>query len=346
MAYEVRRFSSAFEPEACGSRYGSGVCFCPEPRDPATPTRGCYTEPSPVTLPVFLLAAGLGTRLRPLTSLLPKPLLPVGDRPALAHILDRVRPVAGSLVANAHHLAPDLRAYVTESAPDVLISEEPRILGTAGGLAAAAGLLGAGDVLVWNGDILADLDAAELVAAHLAHPSAVASLAVKPLAAGEGNVGLDLGGRIVRLRRETTGAGEVSGGAFLGVHVVGAALRDRLPSEGCLVGDVYLPALRKGETLRGLPVTGLEWHDIGTIADYAAACFAWLERRNGDGGSFVDGGATVASGVELRESIVGRGASVSGSGVVERCVVWPGATVTAPCSEAIVTTAGVVPFRG
>jgi NDP-sugar pyrophosphorylase family protein len=79
-----------------------------------------------VAIPVFLLAAGLGTRLRPLTDELPKPLLPVGDRPALAHIVARIRPVASRIVANAHHRAGELRAYLAASAPDVLVSEEPR----------------------------------------------------------------------------------------------------------------------------------------------------------------------------------------------------------------------------
>jgi NDP-sugar pyrophosphorylase family protein len=76
---------------------------------------------------VFLLAAGLGTRLRPLTDWLPKPLLPVGDEPALAHILAQVRALEGPIVANVHHRAADLRAFL--GGTGVLVSEEARILG-------------------------------------------------------------------------------------------------------------------------------------------------------------------------------------------------------------------------
>jgi len=293
--------------------------------------------------PVFLLAAGLGTRLRPLTEWLPKPLLPVGDRPALEHILARVRPLGGTLVANSHHRADELRAWAARAAPDVVLSEEERILGTAGGLARAGRLLGAGDALVWNGDILASLDVLALVRAHEG-AGAEATLAVRPLPAGEGNVGVDAAGRVVRLRRETTSEGEVKGGAFLGIHMVGRRLRQRLPVEGCLVGDAYLPALRGGETLRAFEAPDVEWRDIGTLRDYEAACFAWLDgsgRR-----AFVSPGAHVAAGAEVRGSIVGAGARVEGEGLVERCVVWPDATVTAPCRDAVVTPWGAVPFSG
>ena len=273
-------------------------------------------------LAVFLLAAGLGTRLRPLTTYIPKPLLPVGDRPALAHILDRVRPLGGPLVANAHHLAPDLPAFLAASAPDVRVSEEPTLLGTAGGLRQAARLLGPGDILVWNGDILASLDAEALVAAHEASDAA-ATLAVRMLNAGEGNVGIDASGKVVRLRRETTTPGEARGGAFLGIHVVGAQLRGGLPAEGCLVGDVYLPVLRAGGTLRAFDVGEVAWDDIGTLEDYAQANASWLRLHAPEGESFVGEGARVAPGVTLRRSIVGAGACVEGAGSLERCVVWP-----------------------
>ena len=228
-------------------------------------------------VPVLVLAAGLGTRLRPLTDWLPKPLLPVGDRPAIEHILSVVRPIGGPIVANAHHRAADLRAFVEASAGDVVLSEEAHILGTAGGLARAADLLGAGDVLVWNGDILASIDPGHLVRAHAEAGDAEATLAVRPLPRGEGNVGVDASGHVVRLRGETIAPGEVRGGAFLGIHVVGERLRAALPPEGCLVGDVYLPALRRRQTLRVFEAPDIAWQDIGTLADYVAANQAWLE---------------------------------------------------------------------
>ena len=292
--------------------------------------------------PVFLLAAGLGTRLRPLSDWLPKPLLPIGDRPALDHILSRVRGLGGPIVANAHHRVADLRAFLEAWARDVHVSEEPRILGTAGGLRQAGELLGEGDVLVWNGDILAPLDAESLVAAH-AEGGRDATLVVRVLPAGEGNVGTDEAGRVVRLRREAVLPGEVRGGAFLGVHVVGERLRRTLPVFGCLVGDVYLPALREGRTLQTFEAR-VPWHDIGTIEDYEKACFDWLQVRARR--AFLGARATVPRGVTLERCILGAGATVTGCGLLEGCIVWPGARVEAPAAGAIVTPWGTVRLRG
>src|SRR5215475_3749531 len=99
----------------------------------------------------MILAAGLGTRLRPLTDELPKPLVPVGDRPAVAHVAARLA-AAGvcEAVLNTHHLAS---AFTPERLAGLPIAvhpiHEPEILGTAGAVANAAALLGEGPVVVW-----------------------------------------------------------------------------------------------------------------------------------------------------------------------------------------------------
>src|ERR1700728_2022606 len=139
----------------------------------------------------LILAAGLGTRLAPLSSWRAKPLVPIGDRPAIAHIVERVRPVSRVIVVNAYHRADDVEAYAKEAG--LAVSREEALLGTAGGLARAAGLLGGGDVLVWNGDMIGDLDVEALLAAHAGHASrgALATLAVRVREDGAGNTGLD-----------------------------------------------------------------------------------------------------------------------------------------------------------
>src|SRR6478672_7195775 len=95
----------------------------------------------------MVLAAGLGTRLRPLTNELPKPLVPIGDRSMLAHVVDRLRAAGCSpVVVNAHHHA-DAVARACEALGAVVSREDEDLLGTAGGLARARALLGEGDVL-------------------------------------------------------------------------------------------------------------------------------------------------------------------------------------------------------
>jgi NDP-sugar pyrophosphorylase family protein len=272
----------------------------------------------------MVLAAGLGTRLRPLTDHCAKALVPVGDRPALAHVLDRLRTAGISrVVVNAHHHVDQLRAFALGAVGlDLGLSEEPHLLGTAGGIAHATRLLGGGDVLLWNADILADVDVPALLAAHRDE----ATLVVQPLGRGEGSVGLDEAGRVVRLRKESF-ADEARGGQFLGIHVLGQALRARLPARGGLIEDVYLPALGRGEVLRAHLFEG-PWHDIGTVATYLEANTAWLAARGLS--HWLGPGARVADGIVLDRAIVGEGASVTGRGALTRCVVWPGANAVAP----------------
>jgi mannose-1-phosphate guanylyltransferase len=283
----------------------------------------------------MVLAAGLGTRLRPLTDHRAKALVPVGDRPALAHAVERLRAAGASrVVVNGHHHLEQLRAAAAEMG--VMLSEEVDLLGTAGGIEHARALLGEGDVLLWNADILARVDVHALLAAHAAggaEENLVATLVVQPLARGEGSVGVDEAGRVVRLRRERF-AEEARGGQFLGVHVLGRALRARLPERGGLIEDVYLPALARREVLRAHPFTG-PWHDIGTTASYLEANVAWLAARGLT--HFIGPGARVADGVVLDRSVVGAGASVTGEGTLARCVVWPGASAAAPLEGRVIS---------
>jgi NDP-sugar pyrophosphorylase family protein len=99
------------------------------------------------------------------------------------------------------------------------------------------------------------------------------------------------------------------------------------------VGDVYLPALRRGEPLFAFRYEG-PFFDVGTLEHYLQANLAWLDRHGG--GAFRGAAAEVDPAVTLERSVVGAGASVRGTGALTRCVVWPGARATAPLSDAIV----------
>lgn len=275
----------------------------------------------------MVLCAGLGTRLRPLTEEIAKPLVPIGDRPAVAHVIERLSSFS-TRVINVHHRSEDLERWAAER--NIAVSREVDLLGTAGGLEHAAALVGEGDVLVWNGDILCELDVDALVRAHRSE----ATLAVVPRALGTGNVGLDDEGRIVRLRKEKFGT-EKRSADFIGIHVVGAALRAKLPSKGCLVGDVYLPALARGATLMA-HVVDVPFSDVGSIAEYVAANRVWLGART----EWAARDAIVNAAIE--GSIVGSGARIDAP--AKRCIVWPNAEVKAPVEDAIVTPRGIVGY--
>ncbi len=275
----------------------------------------------------MVLAAGLGTRLRPLTDDVPKPLVPLGDRPMLSHVIANLRARGeGRIIVNAHHHA-DAIAEWSKTQSDVFVSHETDLLGTAGGVAHARALLGDAAVLVYNGDILADVDVAALRAACIG----VLCLAVAPRAAHEGNVGLSADGRVVRMRKTSFGQ-EARGGDFLGIYVIAPEFLRAFPSPGGLVEDVCLPALASGNRLTTFEVT-TPFTDLGTPEAYLAANLTWLAERE----SWVGPDAHVADGVRLKRSIVGEGARVVGSGLLLDCVVWPGATANAPLSRAVVT---------
>jgi mannose-1-phosphate guanylyltransferase len=290
-------------------------------------------------LPTMILAAGLGTRLKPLTDWLPKPLMPVGDRPAVDHI--RVHLGAAGctrLVLNTFHLPTALIEYANHH--NIAVSHESTLLGTAGGLRAAADKVGGGDVLVWNGDILAKPDLAAGLRSHLV-ARVEATLWIREVAKGEGNVGFSAAGRVVRLRQERfNDIDEHRSGEFSGIHVVGHRLREVLPTEGCLVSDVYLPALRRGALLSVAMLK--QFSDIGSIASYAAANFSWLQEHKTSSSNYVAPNAHV--GTMLDDCIVGAGAHVDSHVALRRCIVWPGTHVDGPYYDCILTPSGFEPI--
>lgn len=295
----------------------------------------------------MILCAGLGTRLRPLTNELPKPLVWLGDRPALAHIAARLaRGGVVRAVINAHHLAETFDRNVLDPMPlDVHVVHERMIRGTAGGVAGAAEALGPGDVIVWNGDIVADVDIAALRNSYEreAMSGAIAVLAVAPLhgddtCVGEGTIGMGADGRVVRLRGEVFGE-EVRGADYVGVQMIGASLRTRLPSEGCFMADVYLPALRRGERVATAKVV-TRFSDLGTLDAYIEENLRWLADSGAT--SYVGESASIDPHVHVTRSIIGAGATVRGEGELRDVVVWPGGSVTAPLERAVVTTSGHV----
>jgi len=281
----------------------------------------------------MVLSAGLGTRLRPLTDELPKPLVPVGDRPILGHVLEWLRAHGfARAVVNTHHLP---QAFATSVLPiPVDLVHEPIIRGTAGGVAGARHLLGPAPIVVWNGDVLCEPPLAELTR----RVTDGLCLAICPRPRGEGTVGIDAEGRVVRLRGEQFGP-EARGGDYLGVAALGARCLQTLPAEGCLIGDWALPELRRGEPVLTVDAPG-PWTDCGDLARYLGANLAWLEKHGLD--SWPAPGSEVGAHVELKQSIVGPGATVMGQGLVERSVIWPGASAVAPLFEVVVTRSGRV----
>jgi NDP-sugar pyrophosphorylase family protein len=283
----------------------------------------------------MVLAAGLGTRLRPLTQAIPKPLLPFGDRPLLEHAL-RTIDAAGlgpDVIVNTHYLAASFESWRGEAALEVQLSHEPALLGTAGGIAAARPRFAPGPVTVLTSDVVLE-KVPDGFRESASHGGMVLALAPRPR--GRGTVGIDRNGCVVRLRGRTFGT-EHQGGEYVGLMALGDQTLDALPKIGCYIQDYALPLLERGGRIESRPYP----HRFVIVGDDVPSYFAenlrWVDRE-GTGGVFVGAGARVASTVDLRHSVVGRGAFVDGHGRVERCVIFPGARCTAPLENAIVTT--------
>lgn len=297
----------------------------------------------------MILAAGLGQRMRPLTLVRAKPVLPVLNRPLLHWTLERlVAHGFTDVIVNLHHLPESVTAALgdgSELGLRVRYSREKKILGTAGGPRAVRGLFGAEPFLLVNGDVLFDFDLRALVESHR-RTGARATLALRrnPDPREYGKVVTDRRGRILSLAgRPGRARGTVS--LFTGVHVVDPALLDRLaPGPSGMVSDLYAPLVEEGGHLQGVRVEGA-WYDLGRPRLYLETQLRLLRGSSGARG-LVHPDARVARGAQLRRCVVGA-AAVGEGARLERAILWDGARVEegARVTDSIVV-AGATVGRG
>jgi NDP-sugar pyrophosphorylase family protein len=225
----------------------------------------------------MILAAGLGTRLRPLTNTIPKPLLPVAGTPLIVwNLLLLKRHGIQDVIINLHHLGPMIEHALGNGAKyglRIQYSQEPVILGTGGGIKQAEPNFSGEPVLVMNGDTLIELDLNALWTWHQ-QQKAAATLVLRadPDAAAWGLVEVTDSHRIVRI----TGRGLPESQPtlprmFAGIHILQPRLlRDVPRGKNSSIIDTYVAAIQRGEILSGFDHAGY-WSDIGTPERYAQA---------------------------------------------------------------------------
>lgn len=219
----------------------------------------------------MVLAAGRGTRLRPITDSVPKALLDVGGRPMIEYPL-RMLAAAGveDVVVNLHHLGGLVREALGDGGRyglRIRYSPEDPLLDTGGAIRRARPLLGEEDFFVVNCDALLDVDLRALAAMH-AERRALATLVVRADPAAERWGAIDLGGdgRIRRfLGRPASAPGPLERRMFCGVHVLSAAIFSFMPQTDAfsITRDVYADAVERGAELFGFSYGGY-WLDLGT----------------------------------------------------------------------------------
>lgn len=288
----------------------------------------------------MILAAGLGTRLRPLTWFRAKPAIPFLGRPLIRYAMELLEGLGVSEpVVNLHHLADTVRAAAGSSAR---FSYEPEVLGTAGALAHARPLLaGEGTVVLVNGKIYYEGSLEEAWHAHRAGGAAVTLVVKTPDADSPFNpVYADIEGRI-RLfggieSRFGYGAGpDDRPYIFTGIHFIEPEVLDRIPMAACdTVRDIYPSLILEGAPLQ-IWVSPAFWCEMSTPRRYLDASLeVW--RRSGRNGSaaaetsVVDPGAVVEAGAAVEESVCWPGATISRGSRLRRVILADGAGVLPP----------------
>ena len=221
----------------------------------------------------MVFAAGVGSRLQPLTDHLPKALIEVGGRPLLGLVLDRlIRFGVDSAVINVHHEPDQIEAWLKTGPIPVAISREPDLLDTGGGLKKAAPLLAGSDpFFIHNADVLSAIDLSALYTQHV-ESGALATLAVQPRPAGRALL-FDRSGRLAGWeeapggRREWAGppSPDVERLGFCGIHAASPALLSRLTESGAFpIVSAYLRLAREGADIRAFRADDVFWRDVGS----------------------------------------------------------------------------------
>ncbi|HEV7806359.1 MAG TPA: nucleotidyltransferase family protein [Solirubrobacteraceae bacterium] len=290
----------------------------------------------------LVLAAGLGTRLSPLTAALPKPLAPVAGRPVIEHLLARL---AGegidSAVINVHWMADQIVSRLGDGhAVGIALSwsHEEQLLGTAGAITGARRLLGDGDVMVLSGDGLHDVALRQVARRHR-ESGAAATITVRRLPRPEtcALVALDEAGMVTRFVEKPAPEDVFTDLASIGIYCFSPAARELVGDGPCDIARDLIPALLE----RGMPVAATHsdawWSDIGTLAELTAANLAVVSgdvrtalpaKHTGTAGIQLYAGTRVAHGAVLEAPVAAGPDALIGAGArVDSAVILPGAVV-------------------
>jgi mannose-1-phosphate guanylyltransferase len=308
-----------------------------------------------------ILVGGAGTRLRPLTDTRPKPMMPLVDRPFVAHQLDLLRRHGVTDVIFSCGYRPDaLRAHFGEgesAGVRLRYVVDPEPLGTAGAMKNAEGLLDGSPFLVLNGDILTDLDLSAVMEAH-ARTGAAGTVVLTPVEdpSAFGLVRLHDDHSVEAFVEKPSPQELRPGEPFrinAGTYLLDPSVLDDIPAGRAVsVEREVFPSLAEAGALFGFP-SDAYWRDIGTPASYLAAHHdvlsgaACTESPTGDAylgpGAAVDAGASVGArsslgpdarvdaGAVVEGSVLGAGTRVAEGALLRDAILGGGVTV-GPCA--------------
>jgi len=284
----------------------------------------------------MIVAAGLGTRLLPLSELRPKPAMPVRGVPLIAYPLALLaRCGVTETVINVHHLPEMIVAAAERYAPpgmSLRFSFERELLDTGGGIRRVADFLRESDpCLILGGDMIADVDLSALLDRHRTRGDAITLLLRDdPRVATFGSIGVDTEGRLRRIATRFDLGGEEAAGVYTWVNAVAARAFERLPERdvfGHLDGWIA-PLLAEGASdIRG-EVAAPEacvWEPVGTPAEYLEA-----NLHPASLSCFDPDALALREGTRFEpDLVIGAGARLAAGASLNRAVVWDGELVSA-----------------
>jgi mannose-1-phosphate guanylyltransferase len=304
----------------------------------------------------MVLAAGLGTRLRPLTFEITKPMVPVLDRPVMEHIVDLLdKHGFEQVIANLHYFPDSIREYFGER---LSYRFEEELLGTAGGVRGCAEFFGDEPFLVISGDALTDIDLQAFAARHK-QAGGVATLAVKqvPDTREYGVVLHDREGRITGFQEKPPPEEALSDLGNCGIYMFDPKIFDYFPSRPFVdwAQDVF-PVLLENDVPFYIHEVREYWNDVGSLGELRQGTFDALqgelhleiEGQEISPGVIVAGGqelpadvevegpawigtdVSIGAGVRLMGPVVlGDGATVGDHAQLRESIVFPGTEIAA-----------------
>jgi mannose-1-phosphate guanylyltransferase len=294
----------------------------------------------------MVLAAGVGSRLDPLTTQLPKPLVPVGNVPVMEHIINLLSQHGiKDIIANLHYLPEKLIEYFGDGSAfgtKLTWHQEKELSGDAGGVRACREFLQDGTFIVLMGDLLTDANLTDVIKAHK-EKKALATIGIKRVddVSQFGVVLTNKDGFITGFQEKPDPKEALSDLASTGIYILEPEVFNHIPQEGTFgFGKQLFPLLVK----QGLPVLGYEitdyWSDVGTIKQYRLSNFDALEGKlklklpgNHLDFGYVGSNAYIAENARIvgnlilgANSRIESGAKISGNVIIgNNCVIGAGA---------------------
>ena len=221
----------------------------------------------------MLLAAGLGTRLRPYTDKRPKALFSLNRKPVLELAIEKIRDAGfQSVMVNTHHCHRQVEEFIAHADFGIAVEtrHETELLGTGGALSNVADYWRTGPLLVINADIVSDIDLAAVYRFHARHDHPVTM--VMHDNTDFNSVAVNDAGFITRFHFHPPDPGPQRSLAFTGIHIIDTRVLDFLPRQGSAhIIDAYSQMLAAGEKIKAYISEGHVWYDIGAPRRYRRA---------------------------------------------------------------------------